>query len=255
MPASASTASRRWPSITSSRLGYDLYYWPNIQGRGEFVRLALEATGTPYRDVAREKGAPAMIQQMAKGTTPAFAPPFLVDGPIMVAQVAAILHYLGPTLGLVPADEAGRLWCHQIQLTITDFVAEAHDTHHPLGSGLYYEDQKPEAVRRSRGFVMERMPKYLRWLERIVLRNPAGTPHLVGDALSTADLSVFQLVEGLRYAFPNAMERFDHDYPQLAQVHDQVATVKRVAGYLASDRRIPFNEDGIFRNYPELDGE
>ena len=255
MPASASTASRRWPSIISNRLAYELFYWPNIQGRGEFVRLALEAAGAPYRDVAREEGAPAMLQRMAQGSTPAFAPPFLVDGPIMVAQVAAILQYLGPKLGLMPADEAGRLWCHQIQLTITDFVAEVHDIHHPIGSGLYYEDQKPEALRRARGFVVERLPKYLRWMERVVLRNPAGGPHLVGDRLSTVDLSVFQLVEGLRYALPNAMDRFDHDYPQLALVHAQVAAHERVAAYLASDRRVPFNEEGIFRNYPELDAE
>lgn len=236
-------------------MGYELYYWPNIQGRGEFVRLALEATATPYRDVAREAGVPAMLTRLGEGPTPSFAPPFLVDGPVVVGQVAAILQYLGPKLGLVPADEAGRLWCHQIQLTITDFVTEVHDTHHPLGSGLFYEDQKPEALRRARGFVMERMPKYLRWLERVVLRNPTGTPHLVGDALTTADLSVFQLVEGLRYAFPNAMARFEHDYPQLTQVHGAVAQQDRVAAYLASDRRVSFNEDGIFRAYPELDGE
>ena len=253
MPANASTGLPRWPSTTSRRLDYQFYYWPNIQGRGEFVRLALEATGTAYRDVARDKGVAAMLQRMGEGATPPFAPPFLIDGSVVVAQVAAILQYLGPRLGLVPSDEAGRLWCHQIQLTITDFVAEVHDTHHPLGSGLFYEDQKPEALRRSRGFVLERLPKYLRWLERVVLRNPAGSPHVVGNALSTADLSVFQLVEGLRYAFPNAMERFEHDYPQLAQVHDAVAALDRVAAYLASDRRIPFNEEGIFRHYPELD--
>ncbi len=214
----------------------------------------MEATGTPYRDVAREDGVPAMMRRMGEGPTPAFAPPFLVDGSLVVAQVAAILHHLGPALGLVPEDPAARLWCHQIQLTITDFVAEVHDTHHPLGSGLYYEDQKPEAVRAARGFVMERLPKYMRWLERIVLRNPAGSPHLVGDGLTTVDLSVFQLVEGLRYAFPNAMDRFDRDYPQLTQVHAHVAALERIAAYLASDRRVPFNEDGIFRNYPELDG-
>ena len=236
-------------------MGYDLYYWPNIQGRGEFVRLALEATGAAYRDVARQAGVAAMLQRMGEGPTPSFAPPFLVDGPVVVGQVAAILDYLGPKLGLVPADAAGRLWCHQIQLTITDFVAEVHDTHHPIGAGLFYEDQKPEAARRARGFVLERMPKYLRWLERVVLRNPTGTMHLVGDALSTADLSVFQLVEGLRYAFPNAMDRFEHDYPQLAQVHGAVARLDRVGAYLASDRRVPFNEDGIFRAYPELDAE
>ncbi|WP_158743167.1 glutathione S-transferase [Acidisphaera sp. L21] len=236
-------------------MGYDLYYWPAIQGRGEFVRLALEATRTPYRDVAREEGVPAMIRKMGEGATPAFAPPFLVDGTVMVAQAAGILQYLGPKLGLTPEGEAEAVWCHQIQLTITDFVAEAHDTHHPLGNGLFYEDQKPEALRRAKGFVVERIPKYFRWLERAILRNPTGTVHLVGDALSTADVSVFQLVEGLRYAFPNAMRRFERDFPQTAQVHRMVRDLPAVAAYVASDRRVPFSENGIFRHYPELDAE
>jgi glutathione S-transferase len=234
-------------------LGYDLYYWPNIQGRGEFVRLALEATGTPYRDVARQQGVPAMLRRMTEGPTPPFAPPFLVDGTIVVAQVAAILQYLGPKLGLTPKGEAEALWCHQIQLTITDFVAEVHDTHHPIGTGLFYEDQKPEALRRSRGFVLERLPKFLRWLERAVLRNPTGSAHLVGDAVTTADLSLFQVVEGLRYAFPNAMDQFERNYPQLTLVHALVAEMPTVAAYVASDRRVPFTEEGIFRCYPELD--
>ena len=234
-------------------MGYDLYYWPNIQGRGEFVRLALEATGTPYRDVAREQGVPAMLRRMNEGPTPPFAPPFLVDGATVVAQVAAILQYLGPKLGLTPKAEAEALWCHQIQLTITDFVAEIHDTHHPIGNGLFYEDQKPEALRRSRGFVLERLPKYLRWLERAVLRNRTGSAHLVGASLTTADLSLFQLVEGLRYAFPNTMDEFERDYPQLTLVHAFVEEMPTVAAYAASGRRVPFNEEGIFRCYPELD--
>ena len=235
-------------------MAYELYYWPNIQGRGEFVRLALEAAGVPYRDVAREDGVAAMQRRMESGVTPPFAPPFLVDGDVMVAQVAAILHYLGPILGLAPRDEAGRLWCHQIQLTITDFVAEIHDTHHPLGSGLYYEDQKPEARRRAAGFVAERLPKYFGWLETVASRNPAGPKHLVGDALSTVDLSVFQLIEGLKYAFPKAMRGRKAEYPLLFAVHDRVKAQTRVAGYLASERRIAFNEDGIFRRYLELEG-
>ena len=32
---------------------YELHYWPRIQGRGEFVRLALEQAGAEYVDVAR----------------------------------------------------------------------------------------------------------------------------------------------------------------------------------------------------------
>ena len=234
-------------------MAYDLYYWPNIQGRGEFVRLALEATGTPYNDVARQKGVPAMLRRMSEGPTTPFAPPFLVDGATVVAQVALILQYLGPKLGLMPSGEAEAIWCHQIQLTVTDIVVEAHDTHHPIGSGLYYEDQKPEALRRSRLFILERMPRYLKWLERAVLRNPTEAPHMVGDHLTTADLSMFQLIEGLRYAFPNAMEEFERDFPQLTLVHGSVAALPAIQAYLASDRRIPFNEEGIFRQYAELD--
>ena len=248
MPARSSTASRRWPSTTSS---FDLYYWPQIQGRGEFVRLALEASGTPFRDVAREDGVAAMMDRMAQGDTPPFAPPFLVHGRVVVAQVAAILFYLGPRLDLAPADEAARLWCHQVQLTITDLVAEVHDTHHPLGNGLYYEDQKPEAKRRAAGFVAERMPKFLGWLERVAERS--GSPWLVGEAVTTADLSAFQAVEGLSYAFPKAMRRLTPDYPRLLRIRDAVASLPAVAAYLASDRRVAFNEDGIFRHYRELD--
>ena len=148
---------------------------------------------------------------------------------------------------------AGRLWCHQIQLTITDLVAEAHDTHHPLGNGLYYEDQKPEARRRAEQFTAERIPKFLGWLERVAERNPAGPRHLGGAALTTADLSVFQVVEGLRYAFPSAMRGFARAYPKLAALHGTVKAQPAVAEYLASERRIAFNEDGIFRRYPELD--
>ena len=233
---------------------YELYYWPQIQGRGEFVRLALEATATPYRDAAREDGVAAMTRRMAEGPFSPFAPPFLVDGPVMVAQVAAILHYLGPALGLEPQDERGRLWCHQVQLTITDLVAETHDTHHPIGPMLYYEDQKPEALRRAAQFTAERLPKYLGWLETVFVRNPADAGWLVGNRLSAADLSVFQVVAGLRYAFPRTMARLDAGFPRLAGLCSRVAAQPAVASYLASDRRIPFNEQGVFRHYPELDG-
>jgi glutathione S-transferase len=194
-----------------------------------------------------------MTRRMATGARPPFAPPFLVHGDVVVAQVAAILLYLGPRLGLAPADEAGRLWCHQIQLTVTDLVAEAHDTHHPVGSGLYYDDQKPEALRRSEEFLAERLPKFLGWLDRVAERNKAAGPYLVGGGLTTADLSTFQVIEGLRYAFPNAMADWVRQYPRLHDLHGVVAQQPAVAAYLASERRIPFNEDGVFRHYPELD--
>ena len=239
---------------------YELHYWPTIQGRGEFVRLALEAAGAPYVDVARGaesagQGVPAMLRFMQDPTVthPPFAPPFLKDGAVLVAQTAAILHYLGPQLKLVARSEAARVWTQQIQLTIADMVTEAHDTHHPLGAGLYYEDQKPEALRRAKEFCCTRLPKYLQWFESIVERNPAGPRHLVGGRLSYADLSLFQLVEGLRYAFPKAAQRALAKTPGVVQLHGRIAALPRVAAYLRSERRIPFNEQGIFRSYPELD--
>lgn len=239
---------------------YQLHYWPTIQGRGEFVRLALEAAGAAYVDVARgEKkgqGVKAMMHfiDSPEAAHPPFAPPFLVDGKVVVGQTAAILLYLGPRLGLVPKSEVQRLWTHQIQLTIADIVAEVHDTHHPIAVSRYYEDQKVEATQRAGEFRRERIPKFLGWFESVLACNPKGSAHLVGARLSYADLSVFQLVEGLRYAFPKASARALKKAPLLSALHDQVGQHRRVAAYLASDRRIAFNEDGIFRAYPELDG-
>ena len=240
----------------------ELHYWPTIQGRGEFVRLALEAAGAPYIDVARGaedsgRGTPAMLDWMEGDAVvhPPFAPPFLKDGAMMVGQTAAILHYLAPQLKLVARSEQARVWTQQIQLTISDMVTEAHDTHHPVDTGSYYEDQKPEALRRAREFCSTRMPKFLNWFESIVVRNPAGSRHLVGGKLSYADLSLFQLVEGLRYAFPRAAKQALAQTPAVVQLHDRVAALPKVAAYLRSERRIPFNEQGIFRHYPELDSQ
>ena len=184
---------------------YEFYYWPTIQGRGEFVRLALEEAGAEYVDVARQpKGMGAMTRLMDSAEKPPFAPPFLKDGDTIVAQTAAILLYLGARHGLAPKDPEGGLWTHQIQLTISDFVAEAHDSHHPVGVGLYYEDQKEEARRRAEEFRESRIPKFLTWFETILARNPEGPAHLVGNRPTYADLSLFQVVEGLSYAFPKA---------------------------------------------------
>lgn len=246
-------------------MAYELHYWPTIQGRGEFVRLALEAAGAPYVDVARgdkaqgQGMAPLMHYLQAPSVArPPFACPLLVDGKRVIGQTAAILLYLGPRLNLVNKNEADQLWAHQIQLTIADVVAEAHDTHHPVGTGLYYEDQKKEAHRAAMHFRSERIPKFLAWLEAVLARNPRNgkkdVPHLIGGRLSYVDLSLFQLVEGLYYAFPKATKRAMKKAPLVAALHAGVAQQKRIAAYLASARRLPFNEEGIFRRYPELDG-
>jgi glutathione S-transferase len=234
---------------------YELYYWPSIQGRGEFVRLALEEAGADYVDVARESktGMRAMDSLMENGERPPFAPPFLKDGDVIIGQTAAILFYLGGKHDLAPKDEAGRLWTHQIQLTIADFVLEAHDTHHPIASGLYYEDQKEESARRAEDFRDNRVPKYFDWFETILARNPAGPKHLVGDKITYADLSLFQVIAGLTYAFPKLIKRELRNYPKATALHKAVAKRPRIKAYLESPRRIAFNESGIFRHYPALD--
>lgn len=234
-------------------MAYELYYWSSIQGRGEFVRLALEDAAVAYRDMNREIGEEAAASLMARADTPSFAPPFLKDGDVVVGQTAAVLLYLGPRVGLAPNDERLRLWTHQIQLTIADLVDEAHDTHHPLGPCRYYEEQKAEAKRRTDEFRAERIPKFLNWFESILDRNPAGSRHLVGDELTYADLSLFQVVEGLCYAFPERMGMLIGTYPKVGALHEMVAERPRIAAYLESNRRLPFNEDGIFRHYGELD--
>lgn len=239
---------------------YELYYWPSIQGRGEFVRLALEEAGADYEDVARlpegeGRGMQAMMGLLDDGQAPCppFAAPFLRAGKQVVAQTANILLFLGERHNLAPAEPAARLWAHQLQLTVADLVSEVHDTHHPIAGSLYYDEQKPEARRRAADFVAARLPKFLGYFERVLVRNPDGDAHAVGKAVSYVDLSLFQVMDGLRYAFPRAMANLEPRVPRLAALHDNVAQRPRVASYLASDRRLPFNEDGIFRHYPELD--
>lgn len=234
---------------------YQLYYWPMIQGRGEYVRLALEEAGAGYEDVARGKaGIGAMTKMLdARKGLPPFAPPFLKAGTLLIGQTANILFYLGARHGLAPKTEAGRLKLNDLQLTIADFVAEVHDTHHPIGTSLYYEDQTAAAKQRTGRFWDERVPKFLGYFEKLL--SAGGGAYVTGRKLTYVDLSLFQVVEGLRYAFPKRMAKFERKIPALVALHQRVASRPNIAAYLASDRRIAFNEQGIFRHYKALDKE
>jgi glutathione S-transferase len=237
-------------------MAYELFYWPGIQGRGEFIRLALEEAGAEYRDVGRETGGIAALQEaMAgkRGGFGSFAPPMLRHGKLFIGQSANILFYIGGQENLAPKSEPARLWTHQIQLTIADLAVEAHDVHHPLGGDLYYEEQKPEALRRAEVFRKNRVPKFLAWFESILANNPKGDGHLVGARLSYVDLSLFQAVEGLSYALPRLMQKVAKKSPRVMALRDAVAARPRIKAYLASPRRLAFNEHGLFRHYPELD--
>lgn len=234
---------------------YELYYWPQIQGRGEFIRLALEDAGADYSDVARKAGGEARMMALMRSRkvkTLPFAPPILKAGKLTIGQTANILLYLGDRHALAPKGEAGRLWVHQLQLTIADLVVEVHDTHHPIGSGLYYEEQKTEAARRAEDFRAHRAPKYFRYFEQVL--TASGGPYLTGRRATYADLSLFQVVAGMNYAFPRLAKRLAGKHPRVGDLHERVAARPRIAAYLKSDRRIAFNRMGIFRAYEELDG-
>lgn len=232
---------------------YDLWYWPTIQGRGEFVRLPMEAAGIDYRDRARIDGVAAMQQQLGHSPRAPFAPPFLdLDG-IRIAQVANILQYLGERHGLALSSIRDRQWANQWQLTIADLLAEVHAVHHPVAISAWYDDQRPEAARTAAQFLTERLPKYLRYFETLLDEHRG--PWAIDHRWTYVDTSLFQLVAGLRYAFPRRMATLERRLPRLIAIHDQVADLPGIAAYLASDRRIAFNTDGIFRHYPELDAD
>jgi glutathione S-transferase len=239
---------------------YELYYWPGIQGRGEFVRLALEEGGADYIDTAlapeNKGGGEAALNKFIRGediARPPFAPPFLKAGRQVIGQTANILLFLGPRLNLVPRDAASRLWTHQLQLTLMDFVVEAHDTHHPISSRFYYEDQKAAAKRRSKDFLENRVPKFMSYFERVIERNPAGELGLVGKQITYADLSLAQVIAGFSYAFPKASRNALREAPRVQALHDHVFARPRIKRYTASKRRLAFNNQDIFRRYRELD--
>jgi glutathione S-transferase len=238
---------------------YELYYQPSIQGRGEFIRLPLEDAGADYIDVARDLnfGRPGIVKFLEDPSLkhPPFAPPFLRAGKLLISQTANILQFLAPRLGLVPTSEASRLWAHQLQLTIADWLYETGQTHHPIANALYYEDQTAEAKKRAAHFTSARTPKFLGYFERILKQNGKGGDFIFGKKIAYVDLSLFQMIEGLRYAFPKTMARLEPQHPRIVTLHDRVMARPRIAAYLSSPRRLPFNEQGIFRHYPELEQE
>jgi glutathione S-transferase len=239
---------------------YELYYWPDVQGRGEFIRLALEDAGAPYVDVARLPqaqggGAGAIVRVLERKSIarPPFAPPILKAGRLLIAQTPNILMYLGGRLKLAPMDEAGKLWTQQLQLTISDFYLENFSTHHPLGDGYAYEEQKSAAKRRTKDFLATRVPKFFHYFERVLERNRARGPWMVGARASYADLSMAHVLAGLKYAFPKASNKALRNRPRLRALHDAVYERPGIARYLASDRRLAFNNEDLFRHYPQLD--
>ena len=238
---------------------YELYYQPSIQGRGEFVRLALEDAGADYVDVARDPnfGRPGIMKFLEDPSLerPPFAPPFLRAGKLLISQTANILQFLAPRLNLVAKSAASRLWAHQLQLTIADWLYETGQTHHPIANVLYYEQQTDEAKKRAAHFTSNRIPKFLGYFERILNRNDAGADYILGKRHCYVDLSLFQMIEGLRYAFPKMMAKLEPQYPRLIALHDRAMARPRIAAYLSSPRRLPFNQQGIFRRYPELEEE
>jgi glutathione S-transferase len=236
---------------------YELYYQPSIQGRGEFIRLTLEEAGADYVDVARDPnfGRPGIMKFLEDPALehPPFAPPFLKAGELLISQTANILQFLAPRLGLVPEKEESQLWAHQLQLTVADWLYETGQTHHPIANVLYYEEQKDEAKKRAAHFTATRIPKFAGYFERILKLNANGGDFIFGEEVSYVDLSLFQMIEGLRYAFPKTMAQVESQHPKLVTLHDRVMARARIAAYLASPRRLPFNEQGIFRHYPELE--
>jgi glutathione S-transferase len=251
------TKRRLEPELT-----YRLYYWPSIQGRGEFIRLLFEDAGLRYVDVGRlprsQGGGSAAVADICDGeggASAAFAPPVLQVGSFFLAQTTAIARFLAERHDLAPAGSQERWLADQLALTIADLVVEIHDTHHPLGGMLYYEDQKDEALARAEHFRAYRLPKFLGYFEEILERNDeSGGACLVGPHHSYVDLWMFQVLEGLAYAFPRALAQLETSIPRLYALRDRVVVRPGISAYLASKRRIPFNEMGIFRHYPELDG-
>lgn len=191
---------------SSKDVPYHLVYWPGLPGRGEHVRLALEEAGASYTDTAHIKdGINEVLAQIDSKnigddtSPPPLAPPILKHGDLTINQTPNILLYLGPKLGLAPKpgddDEDGLFIVNELALTALDGLSnEPHDCHHPIASGLYYEDQKEESLRKSKDYVANRLPKFVGYFERVLKSKASGDgPWLYGGKLTYADLVLFQV--------------------------------------------------------------
>jgi len=251
---------------TSKDVPYELIYWPGIPGRGELVRLALEEAGAAYTDTAKQEGGVKFVLSQIDTKNlgdavnpPPLAPPILKHGDLTINQTSNILLYLGPRLGLVPPadeDEDAIYKVNELALTALDGLSnEAHDCHHPVASGLYYEDQKDEAKRKSEDYIANRIPKFLGYFERVLKGEASkGGEWLYGGQLTYADLVLFQCLDGVKHAFPKAIGRMEKEgtYKGVFELYERVKERPKIKKYLASERRQKYSM-GIWRHYPELD--
>ncbi|KEY69018.1 hypothetical protein S7711_03320 [Stachybotrys chartarum IBT 7711] len=243
---------------------YELIYWPSAPGRGEPVRLLFEEAGVPYADTAKDAGrAVETIQGLMAAehlgddsNPPVFAPPLLRHGDLLINQLPNILLYLAPKLGLAPAAGPAVYHLNAIVLTLLDgFVNELHETHHPIATSQYYDDQKPEAKKRSKSYREERLPRFLGYAQRLLDAKTSGDgPWLYGGSLTYADLVLFQGIHGTKYAFPKTVEKLQKSgkYDGVFALFDAVQERPNIKAYMASDRRVDYSQ-GIWRYYPELE--
>ncbi|QIW96113.1 hypothetical protein AMS68_001631 [Peltaster fructicola] len=250
---------------------YELLYHPQIPGRGEFIRLAFEAVGVSYTDVANDKkDGYSEVQSIcmndeinsSDGNPPILAPPALrvpgagPDGTALIlAQTPNILFYLGEKLGLVSTAEADKYHTYQLVLTALDLNNEIHDSHHPIAPSAYYEDQSAEALKKAADVRNARLPKFFSYFERSLQHNHTngGGKFLIGGRLSIADTTVWQVLDGAYFAFPNEMAARKAEYPELLDTfYNSVKQEPHLKQYLASGRRRAYGM-GVFRHYPELD--
>ncbi|EME87271.1 uncharacterized protein MYCFIDRAFT_209463 [Pseudocercospora fijiensis CIRAD86] len=267
-PRGVEMADQPAKKLRTSHPTYELLYHPGIPGRGEFIRLAFEAAGVPYTDIANEdhKNGYAEVQQVcmndgiesSDGNPPVFSPPALRvrDGEkaLVISQTPNILIYLGEKLGLVPAGDE-KFYVQQLALTALDLNNEIHDTHHPIAASKYYEDQKDAALEKAKDLRATRIPKFFKYFERQLKWNSSAGQHkyLVGDRLTYADLTVWQILDGAKYAFPKELEVRRKEFPELlGTFYESVKEEEGIKEYLASERRLKYSM-GVFRYYPELD--
>lgn len=253
---------------SSKDVPYELIYWPGIPGRGEHIRLALEEAGATYTDSAHQKdGINSVLSQIdAKNlgdasNPPPLAPPILKHGDLLISQTSNILMYLAPRLGLVPSaeeDEDAIYKINALALTALDGLSnEPHDCHHPVATSLYYEDQKTESKRKSQDYIANRLPKFLGYFERVLQGEASkGGKWLYGGNFTYADLVLYQCLDGVKFAFPNATKRIEKEgkFGKVFELHRAVQERPKIKEYLASERRQKYSQ-GIYRHYPELDEE